>query len=129
MKLLLDANVLIWLLTDKPRLSAKALAVLEDDTHTLHVSRASLWEISAKIAAGRLDMPGNSVQFVLDQLELMGVEILPITDDYILRTEWLPRHHADPFDRILVAQALALGLTILTADRDIPRYDAPVIWK
>lgn len=129
MKFLLDANVVIWLLTAKPRLSAKALAILEDDANELFVSRASLWEISAKTAAGRLNLPGNSVRFVLDQLDLMGIQILPITEEYILRTELLPRHHADPFDRILIAQALIEDLTILTADGDIAKYDVPVIWR
>jgi PIN domain nuclease of toxin-antitoxin system len=129
MRVLLDANVVIWLVTDKPRLSPKALAILEDDDNELFVNRASLWEVSAKTSAGRLDLPGNSIRSVLDDLKLLDVTVLPITDDLILQTETLPWHHADPFDRIVVAQALAEGLTILTADREIPLYDAPVIWK
>jgi PIN domain nuclease of toxin-antitoxin system len=73
-------------------------------------------------------MPGNSVKYLLDELTRTRTSILPITRAHILRTETLHHHHGDPFDRMIIAQALEENLTILTADADIPRYAAPVIW-
>ncbi len=74
-------------------------------------------------------MPGSTVQSLIEQIEIAGFTILELEDRYILRTETLPYHHSDPFDRILIAQALEEGLTILSSDAKFPLYDAPVIWK
>jgi PIN domain nuclease of toxin-antitoxin system len=114
---------------DRSKLTSRALQVLEDDQNSLFVSRTSLWELSAAVAAGRLPMPGDSIQYIIDQIAKADTVILELEDRYILRTETLPYHHRDPFDRILIAQALEEGLTILSSDSKFPLYDAPVIWK
>jgi len=103
--------------------------MLEGSQHELFVSRVSVWELSIKVAKGRLQMPGSSIQYMMEQIERTGMTALPIEHAPILRTETLPHYHRDPFDSILVAQALEGGLTILTSDSDIPKYDAPVIWR
>jgi len=74
-------------------------------------------------------MPGNTIQSLIDQIEIVGVTILELENRYILRTESLPYHHSDPFDRIVIAQALEEGMTILSSDGKFPLYNAPVIWK
>ncbi|SNT40382.1 PIN domain nuclease, a component of toxin-antitoxin system (PIN domain) [Granulicella rosea] len=129
MKLLLDSNVLYWSVFDREKLTAKVRELLEADQNELFVSRASLWELSAKASRGGLAMPDSSIRFLLGRVEEIGITTLPIEMSYILKSETLPYHHSDPFDRLIVAQALEEGLTILTSDSDIPRYDAPVIWR
>lgn len=74
-------------------------------------------------------MPGSSIQSLIDQIDMLGLEILELENRYILRTETLPYHHSDPFDRILIAQALEDGLTLLSSDGKFPLYAATVIWK
>ena len=129
MKLLLDSNVLLWALSDRKRLTAKVRRLLESDEHELFVSRASVWELSIKVAKGRLEMPGASIQSLLDEVGKMGMLILPISDAHILRTETLPQAHGDPFDRMIVAQALVEGCVILSSDVGLAAYDARVIWR
>jgi PIN domain nuclease of toxin-antitoxin system len=129
LRLLLDSNVLYWLFFNRPQLTPRVLSLLSDEGNELFVSRASLWELSAKTARGRLPMPGSSIRFLLERIEEAGMTTIPIENSHILRTETLPHHHGDPFDRVIVAQALEAGLTILTSDTEIPKYDAPVIWN
>ena len=129
MRLLLDSNVLLWALSDRKRLTAKVRRLIESDEHELFVSRASIWELSIKVAKGRLEMPGSSIQSLLDEIGKMGMLILPIGDAHILRTETLPHHHGDPFDRMIVAQALEEDCTILSSDAALAAYDVKVIWR
>jgi PIN domain nuclease of toxin-antitoxin system len=103
--------------------------LIESDEHELFVSRASIWELSIKVAKGRLQMPGSSIQSLIDEIGKMGLMILPIGDAHILRTETLPHRHGDPFDRMIVAQALEEDCTILSSDDAMAGYDARVIWK
>jgi PIN domain nuclease of toxin-antitoxin system len=129
LRLLLDSNVFFWSVFNRSKLTPRVLHLLEEDQNELFVSRASIWELSIKVAKGRLEMPGSSIRYMLEQSARTGMTVLPIEDAHVLRTETLPHHHRDPFDRILVAQALEEGLTILTSDSEIPKYDAPVIWR
>ena len=129
MRCLLDSNVLYWMFSDRTKLTPRTLQIVEDDQNELFVSRTSIWELSAKVAAGRLAMPGSTIQSLLDQIAVAGLIVLELEDRFILRTETLPYHHSDPFDRILIAQALEEDLTILTSDSEIPLYAVAVIWK
>jgi PIN domain nuclease of toxin-antitoxin system len=129
LRLLLDSNVLLWALSDRKRLTAKVRRLLESDEQELFVSRASIWEISIKVAKGRLEIPGSSIRSLLEEIGRMGVLILPISDAHILRTEELPHHHGDPFDRMIVAQALEEDCTILSSDAALAAYDARVVWR
>jgi PIN domain nuclease of toxin-antitoxin system len=115
--------------SERSKLTPRALQLIDDDQNELFVSRTSIWELSTKAAAGRLPLLGSTIQSLIDQIEIAGMTVLELEDRYILRTETLPYHHSDPFDRILIAQALEEGLTILTSDADIPRYAAPTIWR
>ncbi len=129
MRLLLDSNVLLWLIFNRALLTPLGLQLLVDERNELFVSRASLWELSIKVAKGKLSMPGFSVRYLLDQIEKTGMTVIPIDDSHILRTETLPHHHGDPFDRMIVAQAMEEDLTILSSDRAIPLYAVTVLWK
>ncbi len=124
MKLLLDTNILIWAAADSAALPAFARRALSDPKSELHVSTASAWEIAIKVNLGKLNFPVERLPTVLEKT---GCVLLPIGLDHALRAASLPDHHADPFDRMLVAQAQIEGLTLVTSDRIIPRYTVSVL--
>lgn len=126
MRLLLDTHIFLWLLSSPERLGG-ALGTLEDPGNELLVSSASSWEIAIKVRLGRLELPGDPRRYVPDRLRAIGAEPLAIEHHHALGVVDLPMLHRDPFDRLLVAQARHLGLTIVTADAHIPRYDVRTI--
>ena len=120
MRLLLDTDALLWLLAGDPRLGTQARQEVEAAAE-LVVSAASLWEIAIKVSIGKLAaLPG--LPAVLAEA---GVRRLGIEDEHLRRLESLPWHHRDPFDRLLVAQAQAEALTVLTADPAFGDYAVP----
>lgn len=125
MKLLLDTHALIWWLEDHPRLGKAARkAILEADAR--FISTVSAWEISVKMSIGRLRLkldPAESIR----QLMTLGFDGLPVEFHHTWTLRDLPLHHTNPFDRMLVAQARCEGLTIVTADEEIPAYGVAVI--
>jgi PIN domain nuclease of toxin-antitoxin system len=129
LRFLLDANVLLWSFTDRKKLTPRIRQIIDEEANEFFVSRTCIWELSAKAARGGLPLIGPTIQSLIHQIDIIGIAVLELEDRYILRSETLPFHHRDPFDRILVAQALEEGLTILTSDSDIPRYDVPTVWK
>lgn len=121
MRLLLDTHVAIWWLSGDRQLSIATRRAIER-AEDVFLSPVSLWEMFVKQDAGRLDLPLGFV----DALRADFVE-LPLTFEHALQGRALPLLHRDPFDRILIAQALAERLTIVTADETIPRYGVPVL--
>jgi PIN domain nuclease of toxin-antitoxin system len=121
MRLLLDTHVAIWWLAGDRRLSALTRRAI-DDADDAFLSAVSLWEIFVKEDSGRLELPLGFVDALRDDF----VE-LPLTFEHALEGRALPPLHRDPFDRMLVAQALAERLTIVTSDATIPRYGVPVL--
>ncbi len=119
MRLLLDTHIILWALSDDPRLSAQHRAALTGD-HTLLVSAVSIWEISIKRALGKLVAPDDIIEVIRDA----GCVALAITWEHGDRAGRLPPHHADPFDRLLIAQSLCEGVPLVTADRVFKHYDA-----
>jgi len=128
MRLLIDSHAIVWWMTDDPRLSPVARQMLGSAQYERFLSLASLWELSLKVAAGRLQGIGSTMDNLRQASAKQAIEILPITYEHILRVESLPLNHADPFDRLLVAQALEEGLTILTADRTLSRHPVSILW-
>lgn len=124
MSLLLDTHVWLWWLTDDPRLSATAREAIADPAATVQVSAASLWEISIKEALGRIQLRGVDL---VAEIEDGGFAELPVRARHGLAAGRLPRHHDDPFDRMLVAQGRLEGLTLVTADRDLSAYDVDLL--
>ena len=126
MRYLLDTNVLVFMLCAPQELSAEAKRVVQNERH-LFASIASFWEIAIKQKLGKL-----SIRLGIPEMEAVcrgrGIDILPIGATAIERTKTLPDIHRDPFDRLLVAQALDEGLAIVTRDKAIPRYPVQAVW-
>jgi PIN domain nuclease of toxin-antitoxin system len=121
---LLDTHALVWALAASPRLSATARDVIEDTRNVILVSVASAWEIAVKQARGRLEAPDD----LEDALEAAGFLKRLVTFAADRRLAALPAHHDDPFDRILVAQAIEDGAPLVSGDPLIARYPVQVIW-
>jgi len=128
MKVLVDTHTFLWDLNNDPRSSRKAKELLSSDAPDLIFSLVSLWEIAIKIKTGKLNTIGSSVAYIRDEMNAYSMELLPIRYEHILNLEALPHHHSDPFDRLLIAQALSEGLPILTADRAFHQYGVKTIW-
>ena len=126
MRLLLDTHIALWALTDDPRLSQRARALIDDPANQVLVSAATVWEIAIKHALGRDDMP-ISADEALEWFRQAGYDLLPITPAHAAAVEHLPDHHRDPFDRLLVAQAITEPLRLLSRDPLVVRYGDAVI--
>jgi len=116
--------VLWWLAGEKARISKKARAAILDSDNRVVISAVVLWEVAIKRGLGKLNAPGD----LLEQLERVGVDLLPITPRHADRVGTLPLHHRDPFDRLLIAQAETENLALVTADADLDRYGIQVVW-
>ena len=128
MRVLVDTHTLLWALLQDHRLSARAKQILISGEHELVFSLVSLWEIAVKMKIGKLNTVGSSVTYIRDEMAEYGMELLPIRYEHILELERLPLHHSEPFDRLLIAQAIAESLPILTHDAKFPAYPAKLIW-
>ncbi|MEO8028017.1 MAG: type II toxin-antitoxin system VapC family toxin [Bryobacteraceae bacterium] len=127
MKLLLDTHALIWAVRSPDRLSARVVKMLSGDAE-LFVSAASLWEIVIKVGLKKLELgapPETVFPLILDALH---ARLLPIALDHLYELSRLPRLHGDPFDRLLIAQAMTEQLPIVTMDQEFARYPVPVVW-
>ena len=127
MRILLDTHIALWAITDDPRLPEQARKLLLTPQNDIVVSAASVWEISIKHALGRLSMAVSGSD-ALDYFKESGYRLLPVAPEHAAFVEQLPLHHNDPFDRILVAQALCEPLRLLTHDAEIARYSDMVIF-
>ncbi len=125
MKLLLDTHVLLWLASEPHRLSSEAVALIGSPENGVSFSVASLWEIAIKNAAGRSDFTVN-LRRLRRNLVDNDYRELTIESEHVLALSDLPAIHKDPFDRILLAQAAAEGMTLLTSDAVLARYPGPV---
>jgi PIN domain nuclease of toxin-antitoxin system len=121
---LLDTHALLWWLDDDPRLSEVAHEHIADPRRTVNVSAASLWEVAIKRSLGKLDAPDDLPQVVLDD----GFAFLPVGAAHAWAVGDLPRHHGDPFDRLLVAQSIVERLPIVSADGQLDAYGVDRRW-
>jgi PIN domain nuclease of toxin-antitoxin system len=128
MKLLLDTCTFLWALSEPPQLSARAADLFRNPDTELFLSAASAWEIAVKHASGKLMLPERPERFVPNRREERGIAPLAIDEESALHASKLPQLHRDPFDRLLVSQAIVHGLTILTPDPIISQYPARTIW-
>jgi len=127
MKALLDTHTFLCAIAEEGKLSRRAQQIYTG-SNDLWLSVASVWEILIKVQAGKLPLPGPSGPYLVKKLAQNRIEVLPITLDHALRTESLPLHHRDPFDRMLIAQSIEEGWPIITADPWFARYPVDVIW-
>ena len=128
MKLLLDTHAVLWFLEDDPKLSDAARRAVEDEGNECWVSTASGWEMAIKSQLGKLRLPLAFEGLFPGALEARGFSILPVEVGHLHRYHALPFHHRDPFDRLLVAQALADGFTVVGNDAAFDAYGVTRIW-
>jgi PIN domain nuclease of toxin-antitoxin system len=127
-RLLLDTVAWIWSVSATEKLNSQARDLLRDSHNELYFSAASAWEIAIKAALGRLNFPESPTTLVPRETAKMGLRSLPVNYIHALAVYDLPRHHGDPFDRLLIAQARVEGLSLVTANDDMQKYDVPLIW-
>ena len=123
MNILLDTHVLIWALELNPTLSDNAVKAITNSDNMVFVSAASVWEIEIKKSMGKLETPDN----LLEEIDLHQFTHLPISLEHARLAGKLPFVHKDPFDRVLIAQAIHERLTLVTRDEIIPRYDVKIL--
>lgn len=128
MRLLLDTCTFLWIVGGAKELSSRAREAFVDPTNEAFLSAASAWEIAVKYRLGRLPLPEAPDEFVPSQRVAHGIEPLPVDEESALHVAKLPDLHRDPFDRLLVAQALVGGLVLLTPDGDVRQYPARTLW-
>lgn len=127
MRLLLDSHVFLWWLQDSRRLGRLARQAIQAQAATVFVSAASVWEIAIKQSVGRLRVAGHGADPIESTIAACGFRELPVTARHAAGVRDLPHHHGDPFDRLLVAQARAEGLQLVTADEQFAAYGVPLV--
>jgi PIN domain nuclease of toxin-antitoxin system len=127
-RVLLDTECWLWWHLCPERLGAAALAAFEERRAVLLLSAVSSWEIVIKQTLGKLRLPVPAERFVPEQMAEDGIDPMPIQHAHALHVAKLPPHHADPFDRLLVAQAQVERCSLLTADAQLLAYDVDVMW-
>ena len=128
MKYLLDTHTLLWFITEGEELSDRARRLILDSSSEILLSIASLWEIAIKVNIGKLALDKSFNQLFPDELDFHGIEILDITIDNLVQLTALPLHHRDPFDRLIIAQALVESLPIIGVDEIFDTYGISREW-
>jgi PIN domain nuclease of toxin-antitoxin system len=128
MKFLLDTNVFLWGLAEEHKLNSSAQEILESSLSELYFSAAGSWEIAIKFALGSLPLPKPPSEYIPYALRVWAVRALEITHEHALCAGELPIHHRDPFDRMLIAQAISEQMTLLTTDRVLQKYKVDLIF-
>lgn len=127
MNILLDTHTFLWLSGESEKLSRTVQQAIID-AETIAISVASIWEIQIKNALGKLPLNESLEKLIQQECAVNAIQILPITDADVYTLHQLPHLHADPFDRMLIAQTLRQGLTIATKDTKIALYNVPILW-
>jgi PIN domain nuclease of toxin-antitoxin system len=127
MKLLLDTHIFIWWADQPERLSPAALSALEDEANELLLSVASVWEMQIKIQLGKLKLSLPLKELVKNQQETNDLTVSPVALAHVLALDSLPFHHKDPFDRLLIAQSISEGLTVVTTDSQFSAYSVKLL--
>jgi PIN domain nuclease of toxin-antitoxin system len=127
-KVLLDTVTFLWVVLSPSRLSSVAVKLYEDPLNDVYLSAASVYEVVVKVMLGKLDVGGSPTNFIRAERESRGILPLPIDEAAAFAVERLPAIHADPFDRLLIAQSIASEMTLLTPDTVIARYPIRAVW-
>ena len=128
MKLLFDTHAFIWWDGAPAHLSTYVLALCQDPANTLLLSVASVWEMQIKLHLGKLKLSLPLAEIIEGQRRTNSIEVLPIALDHVLALDTLPDHHKDPFDRLLIAQAIVEGATLMSNDPILQKYSAKLVW-
>lgn len=128
MNILLDTCTFLWITKNAPDLSSTARVCFQDPDNRVYLSSVSVWEIVVKYDLGRLPLPDAPERFIPAMRAGHGVTALPLEEEAALQLVKLPEHHKDPFDRMLVCQAIVHGLVLLTPDEMIRQYPVRTVW-
>jgi PIN domain nuclease of toxin-antitoxin system len=126
-RLLLDTHVIIWIIENSPRLSPSIRELIFSPWNSVAISAASLWEMAIKINNGKLDL-SLPLEQAIQAIRECDFDILQLEDAYVLGVRDLPLLHKDPFDRLLISTAIAEGITIVTADENVKKYDVSCVF-
>ena len=128
MRYLLDTHTFLWWNMDDAQLSSLARELIANGNNEIFLSAASAWEITIKTARGRLTLPEDPTRYVSNRLGLHGFQPLPVQIHHAVQVYKLPLHHADPFDRLLIAQSQIESMSLISVDLEIRKYEVEVIW-
>jgi PIN domain nuclease of toxin-antitoxin system len=128
MRCLLDTHTAFWYFAGIPELSLKAKAAIENSGNEIYVSIISAWEIAIKRSLERGKTSLCGVAEFLDEIAAGGFELLTLEPHHVRTVEALPYHHRDPFDRLLIATAIAEDMTFISADENVPEYEVKLLW-
>ena len=129
MNLLLDTHVFIWMLDGDKRMSQYARELIEDQDNNLYMSVASVWEMTIKSGMGRLNVPTPPTTLIKDHIYANDIQLLPITPAHFDVLHTLPYHHKDPFDRLIIAQAIHEKMNLVTKDALFAPYTVQIVWN
>jgi PIN domain nuclease of toxin-antitoxin system len=127
-RLLLDTHAFLWWVGDDPELKSTAKRAIADIGNECYLSMASCWEMAIKISLGKLRLAKPIERFITEQLTANGISLLGVDLRHAAKVEKLPFHHRDPFDRLLIAQAMMEQLVIVSADKAFAKYEVKVLW-
>jgi len=127
-KLLLDTHSFLWFISGHTNLSTTARSLIEDTTNQPLLSVASLWEMAIKLSIGKLKLAQPFGELIPNQMEINGIELLPIDITHVAMVSELPFHHRDPFDRLLIAQAMIEQIPVVSADSAFDVYSVKRLW-
>ncbi len=128
MRLLLDTHTFLWFLLDDPQLSTTVKALMVDPNNDIEISPATYWEIAIKISLGKYELPEPYEMFIEREIVTNDFHILPIKPKHTAVLTTLPFHHRDPFDRLLIAQAMVEQIPILSVDTALDAYLVTRLW-
>ncbi len=128
MRLLLDTCTFLWIASGSTQLSRRAAQLFSDPANEVFLSAVSAWEIAVKYSLGRLRLPGPPAEYIPSLRERHGIVALPVKEEEALYLPRIPSLHRDPFDRMLVCQAVVNGMALLTPDPLIVQYPVRAIW-
>lgn len=128
MKLLLDTHTFLWFIEDSPKLTSEVKGLLESEAELL-LSTASIWEMAIKISIGKLSLPPPFDEFISEQLSKNTIELFPIRLAHLALVSTLPFYHRDPFDRLLIAQAITEQYPIVSIDDKFDKYSIRRLWS
>ncbi len=128
MKLLLDSHSFVWWRDEPRRLSTTAFNEISNPSNDVFLSVITVWELQIKISLGKFKVKGNLKNAVKDERQNNGFQILPVELAHALQLKNLPPHHKDPFDRLLISQAVVEGMTLITSEAEFSKYQVNLLW-
>lgn len=129
MRILLDTHIFLWFIAGDSKLDHFSRGLIENPDNGRYLSIASIWEITIKSSLGRLDVPLPVSALVREHVWANAIELLAITPEHLDVLHGLPYHHKDPFDRVIIAQAIGEGMTLLAKDGAFGDYDVQLVWQ